>query len=162
MILLLPPPIVMRLKTALLEAGTREVGGVLMGEHVGVDTFRVTDVTIQMKGGSFAAFVRIVENIIAPLRAFFQSNNHDYTRFNYIGEWHSHHSFALTPSSPDHDTMQDIVMDPTVGARFAALLLVKLSGGKFECSVTVYTPTAHPMLGQSIVEGNSPKDGGAT
>jgi [CysO sulfur-carrier protein]-S-L-cysteine hydrolase len=151
--LLLPESIVERIKTALLTAGHREVGGVLMGEHVGVDIFRVTDLTIQMKGGSFAAFVRIVDLIVAPLRAFFQATNHDYTRFNYLGEWHSHHSFALVPSSRDHLTMQEIVLDPAVGARFAVLLLVKLSEKReLECSATVYTPTALPASGHAMFE----------
>ena len=63
-----------------------------MGEHVGVDTFRVKDLTIQRKGGTFATFIRFIEEIIGPLRDFFSSTRHDYTRFNYLGEWHSHHS----------------------------------------------------------------------
>src|SRR5438552_15517390 len=125
--LLVPPEIASRLVNALTLAGQREIGGILMGEHVGGSTFRVKDLTIQRKKGTFAAFVRIVAEILAPLREFFDTTKHDYTRFNYLGEWHSHHSFALEPSSKDHLTMYEMVMDPQLGAHFLVLLLVKLN-----------------------------------
>jgi proteasome lid subunit RPN8/RPN11 len=153
MILVLPAGIVERLTDAVSRGGRREVGGVLMGQHVDVDTFRVADLTVQMKGGTFAAFVRLVEGIIGPLRSFFQVTKHDYTRFNYLGEWHSHHSFALTPSDCDHRTMIDIVTDPDVGARFAVLLLVKVGRSQeLEHAVTVYRASSPPVSGMVVVE----------
>ena len=146
--LLIPPEIRTRLVDALLQAGKREIGGILMGEHVGPDTFRVMEITIQRHGGTFAAFVRIVSEILAPLRAFFDSTKHDYARFNYMGEWHSHHSFALTPSGTDHNTMLEMVEGPQLGARFVVLLLVKLdSDGQLAGSVTVYRPHVMPICG---------------
>ncbi len=153
MILLLSTQIVERLIEALKECGKREIGGVLMGEHVGVDTFRVCEFTIQMKGGTFATFVRFVDDIVGPLRLFFRATKHEYTRFNYIGEWHSHHSFELSPSPSDHRTMLDIVMDPDVGARFAVLLLVKLDKlQNLEHSLTVYRANASLSLGDIVIE----------
>jgi hypothetical protein len=154
--LLIPPEIELRLVNALSQAGKKEIGGILMGEHVGPDIFRVKEVTIQRKGGTFAAFVRIVAEIIAPLRAYFDATKHDYARFNYLGEWHSHHSFALSPSGRDHMTMYEIVMDPEVGARFVLLLLVKLSDGdQLEGGVTVYQPNKTPFVGSIIHEGSA-------
>ena len=151
--LLLPPEVVSQLVAALAQAGVREIGGVLMGEHVGIDIFRVKDLTIQRKGGTFAAFIRFVEGIVGPLRAFFRATNYRYTRFNYLGEWHSHHSFALTPSGRDHTTMLEIVMDPQLGARFVVLLLVKLNeSNQLEHSVTIYQPGARPILGRVMRE----------
>ena len=124
-----------------------------MGEHTGPDTFRVKELTIQRKGGTFAAFVRFVEEIIAPLRMFFHATKHDYSRFNYIGEWHSHHSFALTPSSRDHSTMLDIVMDSHLGAHFVVLMLVKLSSAtSLDCNVIVYRPNVKPFVGRVVQE----------
>jgi len=55
-----------------------------MGEHVNTETFRVRDLTVQRKNGTFATFVRIVGEILAPLRAFFDDTKHNYTRFNYL------------------------------------------------------------------------------
>src|SRR6202012_5549571 len=102
----------------LTQAGQREIGGILMGEHVATDTFRVTKVTVQRKGGTFATFVRIVADILAPLRKFFDMPRHEYTKHNYMGEWHSHHSFALSPSEKDHVTMYSMVTDADLGAHF--------------------------------------------
>jgi proteasome lid subunit RPN8/RPN11 len=151
--LLLPPDIVSRMVDALAQAGPREIGGILMGEHIGVDTFRVKDLTVQRKGGTFAAFMRLVEQIVEPLHAFFRSTKHDYTRFNYLGEWHSHHSFTLKPSGCDHTTMSQIVTDPQLGARFVVLLLVKLNTSKrLEHSATVYQPGVEPIVGQVVRE----------
>jgi hypothetical protein len=151
--LLVPPEIDARLVEALSAAGRREIGGILMGEHVGPDVFRVKELTIQRKGGTFAAFVRIVSEILAPLRAFFESTKHDYTKFNYLGEWHSHHSFALRPSGRDHTTMYEMVIDPQLGARFVVLLLVRLDNeNRLEASVTVYQPNLNPFVGQVVQE----------
>jgi hypothetical protein len=124
-----------------------------MGEHVGPETFRVRDLTVQRTAGTFAAFVRIVGELIAPLRVFFERTNHDYRKFNYLGEWHSHHSFALSPSRTDHATMHEMVMDPQVGANFAVLLLVKLfNGNQLEGSITVYQPNQSPTGGVLVPE----------
>ena len=151
--LLIPPEIALRLVNALAQAGEKEIGGILMGEHVGPDIFRVKEVTIQRKGGTFAAFVRIVAEILAPLRAFFDATKHEYARFNYLGEWHSHHSFALSPSGRDHMTMYEIVTDQEVGARFVLLLLVKLSDhNELEGRVTVYQPNKSPFEGSIVQE----------
>jgi hypothetical protein len=151
--LLLPPDICSQLVAELSTVGRREIGGILMGEHVGPDIFRVKGLTIQRKGGTFAAFVRIVTEVLAPLRAFFDSTKHQYTKYNYLGEWHSHHSFALKPSDRDHHTMYDMVMDPQLGARFVILLLVKLDmRGQLDGAVTIYQPNQQPFAGNIVQE----------
>jgi hypothetical protein len=151
--LLIPPEISQQLIDALRKAGQREIGGILMGEHVGPDMFRVKEVTIQRKGGTFAAFLRVVEDILGPLLAFFETTKHDYIRFNYLGEWHSHHSFALIPSGRDHTTMYSLVIDPQLGAHFVLLLLAKLDHyGHLEGTVTVYQPNRPPFMGSIIQE----------
>ena len=153
--LLITPEISLQLVHALGQAGQREIGGILMGEHVRLNTFRVKEITIQRKGGTFAAFIRIVEEILAPLLAFFKANKHDYTRFNYLGEWHSHHSFALVPSERDQTTMYNIAMDPQLDAHFVLLLLVKPNHhGQLEGSVTVYQPNKLPFAGSIIQESS--------
>lgn len=151
--ILLPAELSAALVRALAEAGRREIGGVLMGEHVGVNTFRVKEFTLQRRGGMFATFVRLVQDIVRPLQAFFRSTNHNYTKFNYLGEWHSHHSFSLEPSERDHSTMREIVDDPQFGAHFVVLLLVKLAREeRLECSATIYQPAADPFTGKVLQE----------
>ena len=88
-----------------------------------------------------------------PLRAFFHATKHEYTRFNYIGEWHSHHSFALTPSPRDRATMLEMITDSDLGARFLILLLVRLAdGGELEHAVTVYMPSGESVCGSIVRE----------
>ena len=57
---------------------------------------------------------------------FFRRTGRDYQRFNYLGEWHSHPSFSVRPSSEDVDTMTDIVTGPSSAISFAVLLVVRL------------------------------------
>jgi proteasome lid subunit RPN8/RPN11 len=126
--LLLPTRLLERLKRKLRRAGPREIGGVLMGEHVKDETFRLLDFTAQMSGGTQACFIRRPEEHRKALTAFFAKHGNDYARYNYLGEWHSHPSFAPVPSPTDFETMQEITTDPDVGAHFAILLVVKLEG----------------------------------
>lgn len=151
--LVVPGPIADRLREAVRSAGKREIGGILMGEHLGDDLFKVLEITVQARGGTFATFVRLVEGVLAPLRRFFKDTAHEYTRFNYLGEWHSHHSFALRPSSSDDTSMIDIVADPGVGARFATLLIIRLTpGDELEAGLFVYLPSGIRFPGQVLSE----------
>ena len=127
--LILAPEVAEEITIALCNSGDREIGGILMGEHSGPDEFKVTKITVQKRGG-ISSFIRIIEDAIGKLNAFFSQSNNDYSRFNYIGEWHSHPLFTPYPSSKDDNSMLDIVMDETVGANFAVLLIVKLIPNK--------------------------------
>ena len=141
--LTLPQAIQAKLSKALKRGGTQEIGGVLMGEHLDGCRFRVAEITVQFSGGSIARFVRVINGFITPLRAFFSRTNHNYQKFNYLGEWHSHPLFALRPSFTDCETMQSLVEDPTVGANFAVLMLVKLGAShEIQASATVFVPHA--------------------
>lgn len=149
--LILPPDIIRKLNEALSKAGTREIGGILMGEHIAENQFQVSDITVQHYGGSFATFLRVVQEVVGPLRRFFQVTNHDYTRYNYLGEWHSHPSFSLTPSSTDRSTMHGILKDPRVGANFVVLLIVRLADSKLITgAVTVYQHGGVEYAGQLV------------
>lgn len=128
------------LLAALRKAGQREVGGIIMGEHAGPNLFVAREMTVHRRG-AFASFVRRIEDAIGRLRAFFQETGHDYTRFNYLGEWHSHPSFPPYPSRTDDLSMLQIVQDKEVGANFAVLLIIKLgSEGKLVCTAHTYLP----------------------
>jgi hypothetical protein len=152
--LLLTSEIAERLAGALRDAGRREVGGVLMGEHVSEGVFRVKDLTVQRRG-TFVSFVREVGAALVPLRRFFRETGHDYVRFNYLGEWHSHPSFAPEPSPRDSESMWRIVEDPAVGANFAVLLIVRLGDeGELEGWATAYL-SGRRRLEASLEAGTS-------
>jgi proteasome lid subunit RPN8/RPN11 len=150
--LLLPKYIELELKLELQAAGSREIGGILMGEHVNEETFRICDFTVQRHGGTWISFFRdIQKSLKQSLWFFFNKTNHDYTKFNYLGEWHSHPSFQLIPSMQDQQSMWDIVNDPEVGANFAVLLLVRLNQeGEVEGSATLFV-SGSPMLQGNLI-----------
>jgi integrative and conjugative element protein (TIGR02256 family) len=135
-----PPDVQETLRRALRAAGSNECGGILMAEHIGPDRFMIRQLTVQ-GGGRFASFVRGTRSAFRALNEYFRRSGHDYTRFNYLGEWHSHPSFSVQPSATDHRSMLDIVTNANVGANFVVLLIFKLIGrDKLEGSAHTYLP----------------------
>lgn len=114
------------LRSELRRARRREIGGVLVGEHLEDESFRIAGLSVQRDGGSAAHFERDPLEAKRFLDEFFAETSYDYTRFNYFGEWHSHPSFAPLPSSTDRKTMYSIVNDPIVDTPFALLLICRL------------------------------------
>ena len=105
---------VQKLKLALEGAGTREIGGQLFGEQMAPSDFRVTELTVQKRRGSFATFVVDLLQAAADAVRFFNRTEHRYTPFNYIGEWHSHPNDQ--PASPtDRATMAKLAAHPNTG-----------------------------------------------
>lgn len=150
----LPREVQERLEAALEAAGKREIGGVAMGESLAANKFRVADLTIQKRGGSFASFMRRLGEALAALSRFFRQTGGEYTRFNYLGEWHSHPSFSTTPSEKDVRSMLEIVGDPDVGPNFVALIIVRLGvGGRLEGSASVYWPDGSHEVAKLTLEG---------
>lgn len=150
--LILPPEIIARLEQALRRAGQREVGGVLMAEHVGQNEFAVRDISIHRRG-TFSSFFRRIEEAWATLNRFFTRTKQNYVRFNYIGEWHSHPSFEPVPSGQDHGSMHEIISDVSVGANFVVLVIVKLnSSGNLIGTVHTYLPNGSVQRSTLIVQ----------
>jgi len=155
--LILPLEIFGQIRAALEKAGRREVGGVLLAEHVGPDAFAVLEITVHRRG-TIASFVRRIEYALARITAFFQGVNHDYRRFNYLGEWHSHPSFEPEPSGRDDASMREIVQE--VGANFVALLIVKLdASGNLLASAHAYLPDGGKQRGTVTIKTNQGSPG---
>lgn len=152
--ILLTTPIANRLKRELRAAGRREIGGLLMGEHVADDVFRLVDISVQRSGGSASCFTRDPRDHQRQLDDFFDRHNRDYARFNYLGEWHSHPSFPPYPSSTDIATMQEIVRSPDVAVNFLVLLIVRLRGrSAIEVSATAFPSGREPEAVEIVIEG---------
>jgi len=135
----LPADVREGMSNACFRAGSRETGGMLFGEHVGENEFRVVEATVAGQG-SVTSFLRALAEGLVRLEAFFRRTKRDYRRFNYLGEWHSHPSFALHPSAADDRSMFDIVEDPRTGARFAVSLIVKVQHERLEVAAFSYFP----------------------
>ena len=142
-----------RLISELNKSKRREIGGLLMGEHVSENVFRISNLTVQREGGNRSYFVRRMENKVKEeIEFFFEEFNHNYKKYNYLGEWHSHPSFPLIPSKTDQSTMWEIVDDPVVGAFFSVLLIVKLDNGTLKGNVTAFVPGFPIFQGRLIEE----------
>lgn len=139
LLIALPVDMQRLLAAALAKAGSSECGGVLLGEHTGLNQFAVRSLTVQ-KPGAVASFMRSMTGVLAAIRRYYSSKSNDYKRFNYLGEWHSHPLFSVSPSSRDHSTMVELATDRRVGANFVVLLIVRLVGGKLKGSVHTYLP----------------------
>lgn len=147
---IIPGEISNMIKIGLKKARSREIGGILLGEHTSENEFQISDITIQKTGGGVAFFERIVHCIIEPLKRFFVRTGHNYKRFNYLGEWHSHPSFSPYPSTIDHSTMQELIKDEKFGANFIVLMIVKLNSNDLVGTVTIYQSDKEPFLGNLI------------
>ena len=151
------PEVAERIRRALHAAGQRETGGILMGQHVDKNTFRIVDVTVEPVEGTWSSFWRSLRAVAVPLRRFFKRTGHRYQQFNYLGEWHSHPSFDVTPSPRDDRTMWDIASDTTVGANFVVLLIVRLTGADLETSASIYRGDGSKQPAELVLEQRSQK-----
>jgi integrative and conjugative element protein (TIGR02256 family) len=154
--LLLPHPVLKRLRREMGRAGRREIGGLLLGEHIGDETFRLVDVTVQRSGGSSAHFIRDPAQHQMRLDSFFAETGRDFTRYNYLGEWHSHPSFQPLPSSKDISTMQALVENAKVGVNFAVLIIARIGFiGGVQISASLFRPSSRPEDVQIVMESEA-------
>ena len=140
-----PAFVIEKLGRELKAARGQEIGGVLVAERLGGDEFLIADLSVQCSGGSRLYFERDPAEHRAFLANFFQRTGHDYGRFNYFGEWHSHPNVDAVPSVKDVLSMQEIVMDPAVNTPFAVLLIARkrLFRG-LDLSATEFRPDRYP------------------
>lgn len=137
-------PVKDKLRRALRAAGSREIGGVLMGEQIAPGHFRIVDLSIDSETGGRAHFVRSSEAHADALSAFFRETGHQYDRFNYLGEWHSHPRFSVMPSTQDITSMIDLV-EGERGIEFAVLLIVRLHWWRrISCSCSLFCRSTNP------------------
>jgi integrative and conjugative element protein (TIGR02256 family) len=154
--LLLPPQVAKRLQRELRRAGSREIGGLLLGEHVGDERFRIVEISVQRSGGTHAGFMRDPQRHERQLKRFFRRTGEDYTRFNYLGEWHSHPRFPVTPSATDLEMMQSIVEDPTVGVNFLVLLVCNRAADRaLEATALAFRAATEPQAVHLTLEEES-------
>lgn len=131
----------MKLRRALERAGSREIGGQLYGEQLAPSFFRITHLTLQARPGTIARFMVDLWQAASDAIRFFDATKHQYARYNYLGEWHSHPSFAVEPSTTDAQTMRDLVRDAEFRGSFAVLMIVRLDPDALKSGAWVFAPT---------------------
>jgi [CysO sulfur-carrier protein]-S-L-cysteine hydrolase len=116
-----------RFQRSLRHAARREIGGMLFAEQLKPGHFRIVDFSLDSFSGSHVSFRRDPTTHQKALEEFFDRTGHDFRRFNYLGEWHTHPSFSVRPSAEDMATMIDIVDDASKSIiTFAILLILRL------------------------------------
>ena len=139
-----------RLRKALRQAGRREIGGMIFAEQLAPAHFRVMDFSLDAYSGSHAMFNRDPDVHRQALDDFFRRTGHDFTRFNYLGEWHSHPSFSARPSLDDIATMTDHVENGE-DISFAVLMIVRLRFQLWmDCTFTAFARGAAPMTSHIV------------
>lgn len=150
---------VIKLAGELRRSRRREIGGVLVGEHMGIENFRLVDFSVQRSGGTQACFVRRPDEHRQFMDSFFSRTRNEFERFNYLGEWHSHPSFPAYPSTVDFSQMQLIVDNGPEAPLFAVLLVVRLSSPRqLELSCLAFRSTHPPASVQILVTPRSEDD----
>lgn len=135
-----------RFRTSLRQAGAREIGGMLLAEQLNPGHFCIIDFSLDSFTGSHTGFRRCPQAHHNTLDEFFRRTGQDFQRFNYLGEWHSHPSFSVQPSSQDLSTMTDIVESQDSAITFAVLLIVRLRFRLWiEHSLTIFARNRAPQ-----------------
>ena len=136
-----------RLRTALREAGKREIGGMLFAEQLAPDRFLIVDFSLDADSGTQSCFRRDPQLHQKTLNDFFQRTGHNFQRFNYLGEWHSHPSFSVRPSLLDVGTMTDMVETKDSSITFAIMLIVRIRYRFWlDHSLTLFVRRCAPIL----------------
>lgn len=129
------------LKKKLILAKKREIGGILMGEQIHPGKFRLMRFTCDAWSGSSGYFRRSVKPHSEELESFFKETNYEYSKYNYLGEWHSHPSFPSYPSQRDRRSMIELVGDGfETEIEFAMLLIAKVGiFRKLELNASIFS-----------------------
>lgn len=156
--LFIPSSICQTLSRELKAAGRREIGGVMVAEYLGAGMFTLLDVSVQRQGGTSITFERDPAQHRQFLGEFGRKTGHDYARFNYLGEWHSHPTVPALPSAQDIRSMQEIVADPAVNTPFAVLLIARQRLWRgLELSATLFRPTEPPRPVELVPAQGTPR-----
>ena len=150
--LLIPASIIEELQRELKTAGRREIGGLLFGEHIGGVVFRIVEVSVQRNGGTSAHFVRDPVLHREQLEAFYSRTGDDCSRYNYLGEWHSHPSFLATPSGEDEATILELLDEADFKPNFILLLIVRSDRSSLSMSATAYAKNLAPASARIYLE----------
>lgn len=153
--LLLPSDVRRTMRRQMVRARKREIGGILMGEEVSDQRFRIVDFSVDVVSGTSAHFVRDADHHEHELDAFFQKTGADYRRYNYLGEWHTHPSFDVQPSLQDIHSMQDLV-NSSREVDFAVLFIARVKWlWCFQCSAFLFVQQRAPTEIEVLYEGKA-------
>ena len=123
------------------KSGKREIVGMLFAQHFSTNEFKVLEVTVAMEYlGTMSRFIRGIVSGLRQLAKFYKYHNYFYSKYNYLGDWHSHPNFKFYPSATDDASMFKLLYDVEVGAYFLVLLIVKIKNNQLKVNGWAYFP----------------------
>ncbi|MEW8288094.1 MAG: Mov34/MPN/PAD-1 family protein [Candidatus Thiodiazotropha endolucinida] len=136
--------LIKRWKVDLVEAGNYEIGGILFGEQVDDSEFILLDITTQKNSRFCDSFVRDADEARRSICKFNEKYNHSYSKYNYLGEWHSHPNFTVLPSTKDKATMRMLLQHPDNKANFLLLIIIRINKlHSLEIGAKAYLSSGH-------------------
>ena len=140
------------MKWELRRARSREIGGILMAEQIGNGEFRLVEFSVDRKTGTDGRFTRNEMHHVPALKEFFARHDNNYSKYNYLGEWHSHPSYSVHPSAQDIATMVKLVNSPG-DTKFATLMIVRLDYWlKLRISVLLFVEGQEPETVKIVLD----------
>jgi proteasome lid subunit RPN8/RPN11 len=125
---------------ALSRARRRETGGMLFGQIVTPSELRILETSVAGTGTG-ASFTRDAATSVQHLEQYLKRHGKDFRHHNYAGEWHSHPSFPLEPSSRDAESMKGL-FEELPQSSFLVLLLGKLHRRQPQFRAYLWTRTS--------------------
>ncbi|WP_461640536.1 Mov34/MPN/PAD-1 family protein [Labilibaculum euxinus] len=123
------PEVETKIERALRKSGDFETGGILIGKKIEDKSFEIVDVSVSDEDNKYSitSFIRGIKKSDMLLRKHYKRKSG-----YYIGEWHSHPKFSLSPSCQDIATMIGILADDNYGVTFNILMITKMNNNKLD------------------------------
>jgi proteasome lid subunit RPN8/RPN11 len=112
----------------------------LFGQIVTPSELRILETSVSGTGTG-ASFTRDATTSVQHLEQYLKRHGRDFRHHNYAGEWHSHPSFRLEPSSRDAESMKGLFKE-LPQSRFLVLLLGKLHRRQPQFRAYLWTRTS--------------------
>ncbi len=133
----------------------------LFGEQLAEGDFRIVKATQQaLGGGNTTRFNRRGFHARTEIKRLHNRYGGHATRFNYLGEWHSHPNVPAFPSVQDELTMRELLADQSGAVNFLVLAIVRLGVTRaLEIGAFAYLTSGHKVLCKVEPENNAYDNG---
>ncbi len=136
--IIIPKEITLRLIKQISKYSPLETKGALFAEDLGNDTFKIDEVYLEPKPGT-TTFVKLYINheYVTFQKNYHKLRNNNFSKYNYIGDWHSHPLFECYPSSYDVSEVEKDMKQSN--AIFLVQLILKVFNGKLVGNAFYYS-----------------------
>jgi len=154
--IIIPAKITSLIKKHIDKYSPLETKGALFAEHLGDNIFKIDSVYLEPKPGT-TTYVKLVVNRVyqAFQNSFHKKHQYHFSKFNYIGDWHSHPLFECIPSSFDVEEVQKDLKNSN--ANFLVQLILKVNQDKLIGNAFYYSNQVSAKKIHLVIENDSKK-----